>query len=214
MQVNNRRKAKAKVILDLLGVISQEGMFATKIVYPLIEDVISYDLFKKKYLLYSLGIITEYEFWEHITSSKEKISKIERKILKETYITPNVYNVCNQILKQGNNLYLASEIPKKWGELIIEKAGLKDWFTKKFYSSDLKVTKPFRGFYDRVFNPLIEENKKIYYIDDTAINLKVAFMYGVKTIYFDSKMSKPSRGIFINYTARKMEDILEILCKE
>ena len=204
-------KSKTVVIFDLLGVITKEGLFATKILYPLIKHKITYDLCKKKYLLYSLGMITEKEFWEHITATN-LIPALEQQILANTEIAPNITAVCCRLAEEDCDLYLASEIPQKWGDLILYKAGLDHIFRKKFYSSELKTTKPFRKFYDRVFKSISSESTLIYYIDDTLINLKVAALYGAKTIHLDFNKSAPANDIASDYQVNNL-DLIDIICK-
>src|SRR3989344_4107401 len=191
-------KSKTVVIFDLLGVITKEGLFATKILYPLIKHKITYDLCKKKYLLYSLGMITEKEFWEHITATN-LIPALEQQILANTEIAPNITAVCCRLAEEDCDLYLASEIPQKWGDLILYKAGLDHIFRKKFY--------------DRVFKSISSESTLIYYIDDTLINLKVAALYGAKTIHLDFNKSAPANDIASDYQVNNTLDLIDIICK-
>lgn len=162
---------KKIIIFDLLGVITKEPMFATNIVYPIVKDRVSYNLFKKKYLLYATGAINRKEFWEFICAPKE-IVKFEKKIFQKTKLTPEIKKIMSDLLASGYILYLATEIPKEWGELLLEKAGIKNMFKKKFYSSDLLSTKPFARFYKIVFESI--GNNEIFYVDDTPVNLLAA----------------------------------------
>ena len=162
---------KKIIIFDLLGVITTESMFATNIVYPMVKDKISYDLFKKKYLLYAMGVIGRKEFWEFICAPKE-IMKFEKKIIQKTTLTPGVKKIMSDLLASEYILCLATEIPKEWGELLLKKAGIKHMFKRKFYSSDLRFTKPFAKFYKIVFGSI--RNNEIFYIDDTLVNLVAA----------------------------------------
>jgi FMN phosphatase YigB (HAD superfamily) len=134
----------------------------------MVKDKISYDLFKKKYLLYAIGSINREEFWEFICLKKD-VEKFEKRIVKKTLLTPRIKNIMKNLKKLGCELYLATEIPKSWGEMLLDKAGIKNAFKKKFYSSDLLTTKPFAKFYKIVFQNIGKGD--IYYIDDTLINL-------------------------------------------
>lgn len=168
---NNHCMSKKIVIFDLLGVITKESMFATNIIYPIVKDKISYDLFKKKYLLYAIGNISREDFWEYICQKKE-INNFEKKIIQKTVLTPGIKKVINDLIASRCRLYLATEIPRYWGEMILKKAGVQNVFKMKFYSSDLFTTKPFYNFYKKVFGEIRDGD--IYYIDDTLINLIAA----------------------------------------
>ncbi|MBI5123546.1 HAD hydrolase-like protein [Candidatus Roizmanbacteria bacterium] len=201
---------KIKVIFDLLGVITVEGFFATKIVYPLIQNKISYDLFKKKYLMYSVGIITEDEFWDYIATA-DQIDFIEKQILDKTEITPKIQEVFHKLSKRDCDIYLATEIPRKWGELILEKAKLQNYFQGKFYSSDLKTTKPFKNFYDNIFNSISTKKSVVYCIDDTPINLTVAALYGATTIYLTNTEVVNNNA---HYEITNIYNLVKIICKK
>lgn len=200
---------KKIVIFDLLGVITKEPMFATNIIYPMVKGKISYDLFKKKYLLYATGSISRNDFWEFICLRKD-IEKFEKRIIKKTLLTPGIKKVMTDLAASGCELYLASEIPQRWGDLLLEKGGIKKIFKKKFYSSDLLTTKPFFSFYKKVFNNI--NNGEIYYIDDTLINLVAAQkIKSLNTVFFASK-NKFSFRKEINFNIDNLKKLNEV-CK-
>ncbi|NCT54989.1 HAD hydrolase-like protein [Candidatus Falkowbacteria bacterium] len=195
------------IIFDLLGVITKEPMFATNIIYPLVKDKISYDLFKKKYLLYAIGTIEKKDFWEFICTNSS-IEKFENRIIKETIITFEIKKIINDLVSSGCVLYLATEIPKRWGELLLEKAGIKAVFKKKFYSSDLLVTKPFSDFYKKVFKEI--KGDEIYYIDDTLINLIAAKKIKKHTAIYYSIESDQASCKEMDYKINNLKKIIEI----
>ena len=197
------------IIFDLLGVITKESMFATNIVYPMVKDKISYDLFKKKYLLYATGAISRDDFWEFICLKKE-IKNFEEKIIKKTILTSGIKKLMDDLIILGFELYLATEIPRSWGELLLEKGEVKKIFKKKFYSSDLLTTKPFYSFYKKVFKNI--RGGEVYYIDDTLINLIAAQKIKLhNTIYYTSE-KKFSSQKEINYEVNNLKEVKEI-CK-
>lgn len=195
------------IIFDLLGVITVEGMWATNIIYPLIRNNISYDLFKKKYLLYSLGLISGSDFWEYICKeyicNKKDIKIIEKKIIKKTKITPGIQRIIASCKKSGFRVYLVSEIPERWGQMIIRKAKLSNYFNKKYFSSTLGSTKPFKIFYKSVLKDL-PINNIIYYVDDSFVNVIAAKkMMGAIGILYSKKITKHSDIAVIN----KIDDL-------
>ena len=200
---------KIAVIFDLLGVITEESMFATDVVYPIIKDKISYDLFKKKYLLYAIGIIKRDEFWDFICSNDE-IKFFEEKIIKKTKITTGVKDTIKKLLRMDCKLYLATEIPREWGQMLLKKANINNTFKKEFYSSDLMTTKPFMEFYKIVFKNI--GNQRIYYVDDTLINLIAAKRYKEhKTIFYNLK-NKIDRKKITDYAINNLKELIDI-CK-
>lgn len=198
---------KKIIIFDLLGVITKEPMFATNIIYPLVKDKISYDLFKKKYLLYAIGAIEKKDFWEFICTNSS-IEKFENRIIKEAIITFEIKKIINDLVSSGCVLYLVTEIPKRWGELLLKKAGIKDIFKKKFYSSDLLATKPFSNFYKKIFKQI--KGDEIYYIDDTLINLIAAKKIKNHTTIYYSTENKTVLCKEINYKINNLKKIIEI----
>ena len=158
------------IIFDLLGVITTEGMWATEIVFPIVSySNINYDLFKKKYLLYSLGLINDDDFWEYICNKKDSIL-LEKKIIKKTHITPEINKIITYFKKKDFKIYLASEIPERWGKMILDKAKLTSMFDKTYFSSSVGLTKPFKKFYQYIYKDLSTADI-IYYIDDSKINV-------------------------------------------
>lgn len=178
-----------RIIFDLFGVLTKESYFATKTLYPLIKDRISYDQFKKRYLLYCIGHISNKEFWDDIVA-KEKIAKFEYKLFKNIvkYDKPLV-SLIKKLEKEGVCLYLASEIPHKWGDLILRQLRIESSFRKKFYSSRIRHTKPFLKFFKEIFESNELKGKDLIYIDDTQANLKAIYKYKfmVKTVLYSSE---------------------------
>lgn len=161
--------------------------------------------------MYSLGIITEDEFWDHIATA-DQIDFIEKQILNNTEITPKIQTVFHDLYENNCVLYLATEIPRKWGELILEKAKLQNYFANKFYSSDLKITKPFKKFYYIIFNSISTKESAVYCIDDTPINLTVAALYGATTIYLTNM--EVTNNTKAHYKITDICDLIKIICKK
>ncbi|MFA6159467.1 MAG: HAD family hydrolase [Parcubacteria group bacterium] len=200
---------KKIVIFDLLGVITKESMFATNIIYPLVKNRVSYDLFKKKYLLYAIGNIEAVDFWKFICLKKE-IKKIEEKIIAKTLLTSGIRDIIHNLTSLNCELYLATEIPKRWGELLLDKAGIKNMFKKKFYSSDLLTTKPFSKFYELVFENI--KGNDIYHVDDTLINLIAAQEIKKHTKIFYNYSNDIASSREIDYKINNLNEI-EKICK-
>lgn len=180
-----------KIIFDLVGVITKEKFFATKVLFPEVQKRITYNEFKKRYILYCVGNISSSEFWDGV------LDRRAAKVFENEFFNSKV--VCNKkivllikkLQKDGFVLYLASEIPHKWGNTILKKVGIRDVFSKKYYSSNIKHTKPFLKFYNIVFSNLDRNKGKTYYIDDTVGNLTtVKRNYSeIKTILYGGAIS-------------------------
>lgn len=176
---------KIKIIFDLIGVVSKDGYIATNIIYPLVKDTISYELFKKKYLLYCIGNIENKDFWYGIVPESE-INYIEHKIIDNVQINLDIASLINKYSSQNIDIYIASEIPTLWGNMILNKAKIFNSVKKKFYSSELKATKPLKNFYNNIFTPELFNDSLVLYIDDTEDNVRTAHIdYKVKSILFN-----------------------------
>ncbi|PIR66337.1 MAG: hypothetical protein COU51_04455 [Parcubacteria group bacterium CG10_big_fil_rev_8_21_14_0_10_36_14] len=181
-----------RIVFDLIGVLTKESYFATKTLYPLIKDKISYDQFKKRYILYCVGLISNKEFWEDVVE-EEKIAKFEHKLFKNIVKYDNtLISLIRKLEKEGAYLYLASEIPHKWGGLMLKMLGIESSFKRKFYSSKIRHTKPFLKFFKEVFESNDLKDKDFFYIDDTEANLRVIskYKFTIKTILYSPESSK------------------------
>lgn len=198
---------KVNIFFDLFGVITSEGYFATNVFYPIVKDRISYDLFKKKYLLYCLGNISASDFWEGIEINNDRDLILEN-VLSVTLLNEDVCLLIKD-LKDKHNLYIASETPAVWADEIIRRGGIKDCFKYKFYSSDLKITKPFSGFYVKILES-VSGNRKNIFIDDTIVNLDKVSSFGTETIYFNQNDVKS--GTVSHEEVINSKELREILC--
>lgn len=199
-----------RLIFDLFGVLTKESYFATKTLYPLIKDKISYDQFKKRYLLYCVGLISNKEFWENVVE-KEKIAKFEHKLFKNIVKYDNtLISLIKKLEKEGTYLYLASEIPHEWGGLMLKILGIESSFRKKFYSSKIRHTKPFLKFFKEVFESNELKGKDLVYIDDTEANLKAVSKYKfmVKTVLYSSEEKISDKHVLKVKNADELKYIL------
>jgi len=197
---------KINIFFDLFGVITSEGYFATNVFYPLVKDRVNYDLFKKKYLVFCLGIISDDDFWEGIEINGDRDVILQR-VFHKTYLNEDVCMLIKE-LKECHDLYIASEVPRAWAIEIIRKAGLENCFKKYFFSSDLKITKPFSGFYKSIIECVGGSNKNIF-IDDTLDNLNEVVLLGADSIYFN----KSNKDFTIKHKiANNSKEINKILC--
>ena len=181
-----------KIIFDLVGVITKEIFFATKVLFPEIRGRITYNEFKKRYILYCVGNISNIEFWENILDLNS-VKDFERRFFRnKVKCNIKVVSLIKKLNQDGFAISLASEMPQKWGDVILKNNGIGKTFKRIYYSSNIKHTKPFLKFYDRVFRNLVRHNEeKTYYVDDTIDNLMaVKKNYPkVKTILYGGAVS-------------------------
>lgn len=199
-----------RIIFDLIGVITKESFFATKALYPLIEKSISYNEFKKRYLLFCIGKINKQEFWEDILR-EEEIEEFESNFFNhQLKYDDKIIGLIKDLKNNGYYLYLASEIPHEWGEHILKITQIQKCFDQKFYSSKIKHTKPFKPFFSKVFGILGSSGEKVYYIDDTSINLLSAKKLGFNssTILFGLNENENNR---IDFWAKDESDLRRII---
>jgi FMN phosphatase YigB (HAD superfamily) len=204
-----------RIVFDLIGVLTKESYFATKTLYPLIKDKISYDQFKKRYILYCVGLISNKEFWEDVVE-EEKIAKFEHKLFKNIVKYDNtLISLIKELEKEGMYLYLASEIPHEWGDLMLKILGIESSFRNKFYSSKIRHTKPFLKFFKKVFESDELKDKDLFYIDDTEVNLKAIskYKFTVKTILYSPNLPETISDKHI-LKAKNASELKHILYEE
>ncbi|HEX8974046.1 MAG TPA: hypothetical protein VF817_00990 [Patescibacteria group bacterium] len=198
---------KVNIFFDLFGVITSEGYFATNVFYPIVKDRIPYDLFKKKYLLYCLGNISDEDFWEGIEIDNDR-DLIWENVLSATLLNDDICQLIKDF-KDKHDLHIASEAPAVWAEEIIRRGNINDCFRAKFYSSDLKITKPFSGFYAKILES-VSGNRKNIFIDDTLVNLDKVSLFGSETIYFNQ--NDIQSGTVSHKKVINSKELREILC--
>lgn len=191
---------RPKIIFDLFGVITAEPFFATNVVFPVLQDQIDHNLFKKRYILYCVGMITRDEFWDGIASGGE-IALREAKIYAATASNREMLDFIKQV-STTHDLAIASEAPSSWANAILNQYGVAGYFKQLFFSSDLHATKPFHSFFKHVFTA----GEPVLYIDDTLENVKAASQYGAKPIWYKGRHEEP--GITIIPSTDQLEVLL------
>lgn len=192
---------KSKIVFDLFGVIAAEPYFATNVVFPLLEGRIDYNLFKKRYILYCVGMISRAEFW-HDVAAEDEIYRMEQRIYAATRPHDDILKLIKDV-SSSYDLVVASEAPAEWANSILRSYGIIQDFSKLLFSSDLRATKPFKGFFDRVFTA--SENSTIY-IDDTLENLRAAKQYGAQLVWY--KGQNADAGVMLASSAAEVRELL------
>jgi HAD superfamily hydrolase (TIGR01509 family) len=196
--------AKTCILFDMIGPIFKDGrkiaiVNAKNIGLP--EKTLRKILYGKEMNQYKLGKINSTEFWKNIYKQNKII--IPKKILiKKLYnlYQPNV-NVLNFIKELHNNkkieLFIFSNNITDRIDYLKKKYNYNKYFSEEFYSYEYGLAKPDIRFYQQVKKKI--NSKRIIFIDDKKINLRVGRKTGFKCINYQSeeKLIKDIKNLLI-----------------
>jgi len=196
---------KKIVVFDLMGTVFEEGHIISKLLHPLLIKRgynISYKKLKEIYVKYTLGDIKNKEFWKIVPS------EIEKEFLDLIKLDRGLYGVFKKLRKK----YLfgvLSNIPKPWGEYLLNKYKLKKFFDTITFSADYHTRKPNEELYITFINSSKIRPENCYFIDDKLINLKESRFLSMKSIW----LKKEEKGtLFIpDYKVNNLTQLGKIL---
>jgi FMN phosphatase YigB (HAD superfamily) len=172
-------------LFDFFGVVSSEPMFASSVLFPLLEQEMSYNLFKKKYLAYAFGVIEADEFWDGL-------SEMNRQKCTDAIDGMKLNAQVVSLIKEQYSItscMIASEAPKEWIDRVLQSAGLMTEISGYFVSSEMKTTKPFKQFYRTVLDAL-PENAQYVFLDDSIENVEAAKRAGIESYVFPAQFDE------------------------
>jgi putative hydrolase of the HAD superfamily len=171
---------KQVIVFDLMGALFTEGHIISKMLLPLLTKKkikIDYKKLKESYIEYTLGKITQKEFWKIIPQ------KFEKEFLDSMKLDKDVLRVIEYLKKRGYLLGILSNIPKEWGNYLIVKFGLNKYFSTIIFSGEYGTRKPNEKLYEIFVEIAKVKPENCYFIDDNLINLKEARFLLMKTIW-------------------------------
>ena len=194
------------IFFDLEGVITSEGSLIKNKIHPFVKDDISYEELHKRYQQAKVSEINFDEFCAGL--SKEKVlsfinTEIERTGIKELL----------EKLSKKYPIYLASNHVEPMGSYEIDKIGVRKYFKKLYFSSDLCIAKPNEKYFAKILDDLKIEGKDVVFIDDAKSNLESAKKVGIKTIWMDNKDNNIRNQVKFepDYSIRNIDEILKII---
>lgn len=177
------------VLFDFFGVIAMEPMFATNVIYEHIKDEVDYNLFKKKYISFALGVIGEDEFWRGVSSSKKDMIST---LIRDMPLNESVLNLIVNLADSNPNLQImiASESPRQWIDTVLAANQLNLAFSGHYVSSDMGTTKPFDKYFKHIKDELLSSERRVFLLDDSAENVEAAKRYGIESYKYPEDFLK------------------------
>lgn len=180
------RKGGKIVVFDMMGTIFKEGHIISKMLVPLLHEKEidkSYKEVKSAYVEYSKGEISQEEFRELVPK------EIEKEFLDSMEINKEVLKIIKNWKSREVALGILSNIPKPWGDYLVDKFNLDEYFSTIVFSGQYQSRKPSEKLY-RVF---IEKSnykpKNCYFIDDKLRNLEGVRHLLMKTVWLKGEDS-------------------------
>ncbi len=131
-----------------------------------------------------LGEISNDELFNKLSILVEKPnSDISSEINSLVKINQDVVD-CLRTLKNSHKIILCSNAGKSFLDRILKENNLEDIFDARVISSEIKVAKPDKKFFDICLEVSNSDKKDILFIDDNPVNVDAAARFGVKAILF------------------------------
>lgn len=118
-----------------------------------------------------------------------------------------------EILNRDYAQYAVTNGSKIAQEAKLSNSGLDKIFLDAFISEDLKVDKPSKEFFDKVFNKIGSTNKDEYILigDSLSSDMRGANNAGIKNIWYNPKNKENNLGVNIDYTIHELDKVIYIL---
>lgn len=165
------------IVFDLMGVIFRQAHSIKDVFHPLVEDKVGYKKLKEVYKIYSLGEISQEEFWNFVGEKKEKegLDKIKKE--------DDILGVLKYLKGKDYKLGVLSNIPGPWGRYLLQKNKIKKYFDVIVLSGECGERKPRENIYKKFLTNIKTKPENCYFIDDKLRNLKEASEFKIKTIW-------------------------------
>lgn len=118
-----------------------------------------------------------------------------------------------EILNRDYAQYAVTNGSKIAQKAKLSNSGLDKIFLDAFISEDLKVDKPSKEFFDKVFNKIGSTNKDEYILigDSLSSDMRGANNAGIKSIWYNPKDKENNLGVKIDYTIHELDKVIYIL---
>jgi len=194
------------ILIDLEGVITSEGSLIKKKIHPLVKDEISYDELHSRYQRAKVSEISFDDFCKGL--NKEKVLSFIDNELEREGIVP----VLNELSKKYT-IYLASNHIQPMGGYEVDKIGVRKYFKKLYFSSDLKIAKPDAKYFKKILDEEGLEGNKVIYIDDAKLNLQTAQKFGITTVWMNNNDNNIRNQIDFepDYSVKEISNLIKIV---
>lgn len=172
------------VIFDMIGVLTTEPHLVSVTIRNLLPEL-DITKIKENYEQYKVGEIINFQFWQNLGIKNPE--NIENTLIDQIKLREEVPQLLES-LKDKVTLAILSNIPKEWGNSIIKKFKLTQYFDKILLSGDCGISKSNPKIYELLLKDLqhISPNN-MFFIDDDPKKLKVSKNFGIKTVWLNKR---------------------------
>ena len=196
------------VIFDLMGVLFEGGHWVSEHLYPEVKDRLTLAEVRRHYIQYAVGKITREEFWSRLFGDWQAQGN---RLLEP--LQPRKDLDAIRPLKGRYFLALATEIPRDWAPMLLDRARLHDFFDVAVISGLEGVTKPHREIYERLVARLPKTGRRIY-VDDKIQNLATANTFGITTVWMKNPGKKPDADYPPDYVVTSLYEAVAVIQRE
>jgi HAD superfamily hydrolase (TIGR01509 family) len=194
------------VFLDFAGVVSQSGAMSEGIVefYP---DNFTLAKSKELFALAKIGEMGDKEYMKNY--SDECLDWYFGQATEHE-------GIMNFLTKNNLPLFVASNHVTSWIQREIDTFGVREYFKDFFISSELKLAKPHKEFYEEILKRSGFKAEESVFVDDQKRNLVVPKELGMKTVWVDNTKVDhygDNADIDPNFSIYKIDELLEIIEK-
>ena len=147
------------------------------------------------------------------------IMEVNRRYLEllseSAYLIDGTVELCSTLKEKGYDLYIITNGIANTQKKRMQISGIDKFFTRMFISETIGSQKPFREFFNFVFDSIPEKDKrKILVVGDSlGSDIKGAVDSGLDCVWFNPKHAVNDRGLKINYEIEKLEELMSIVEK-
>lgn len=91
---------------------------------------------------------------------------------------------CLRKLKNSHKIILCSNAGKSFLDRILKENNLEDIFDARVISSEIKVAKPDKRFFEICLEVSNADKRDVFFVDDNPVNVDAAARFGVKAVLF------------------------------
>ena len=171
------------VVLDLMGVVLQEGNLVMGGLYPIYGDSYSEEYLQGLYEDVRTNLEGDFSLQKALDETDPVIART--RFLSSFEVDLGFARFRGQVYSSEMRLGIISNMAKEWGEYFIHKFELEKGFDPIVISGLVGMKKPNKEIFELFISRSNCKPKEILFIDDKLRNLKGASEVGMRTVLFD-----------------------------
>ena len=157
------------------------------------------------------------EFGFDCPVSVMEVNRRYLELLSESaYLIDGAVELCSTLKDSGYDLYIITNGIANTQKRRMQLSGMDKFFTHVFVSETMGSQKPFRDFFNFVFDSVPEKDKSRILVvgDSLGSDIKGAVDSGLDCVWFNPKHAINEKGFNINYEIETLGELIEILNKD